>query len=193
MRTRGKKAWFSLGGISATGKPDEAPGSVGRIRMTLFARGKPPLAPAARAALEALGVAAVGFALLHVAFLGVALIALALQRLFPPAEGPRLFLLSGTALVVFLVLALAGLWPALRSRLPRWLKAGYVTMPTATALAGIGIALYRWPLAVFLVSGALVVALLAWLVATKKPWLYAYAVALVALVLGLFAALGGEI
>jgi len=70
-------------------------------------------------------------------------------------------------------------WPILKSKLNTLIKAIYLTVPTAVVFATVGIFLYKWPVIEFTVGGIISLGVLYYLYATKKSWLYYYAICLV--------------
>jgi hypothetical protein len=68
-----------------------------------------------------------------------------------------------------------------------------MTVPTAVALATIGIFLYRWPVVAFSTGGLFSVGVLCSFYRTKQPWIYYYTVILVATTLAIMTFLGVEI
>ena len=144
--------------------------------------------------LSAVAVAAGGFILLNLTFLLDFLFQSALRAVFKPDT-----LDSGPGVNVpwlhVLFLLLIGLisWPVYSSKIPVLLKATYTIVPIAVLLATGGILLNQWPAAVWIAGALIIIAILIWLYVKKQHWLYFYAVALTAVVLTLFFALGGEI
>lgn len=84
-------------------------------------------------------------------------------------------------------------WLVFRSKLGTFLKAAYLTIPTAIALATVGMSLYRWPVVVYSLSGLLVIITLYYFYRTKKPWLYWYAIIIVSFALLIMVLTGAEI
>ena len=66
-------------------------------------------------------------------------------------------------------------------------------MPSAVIFAAISILLYRWPVVAYGVNALVLGAVIVYLYKAKKPWLYYYAVVLVATVLLTSALLGVDI
>lgn len=145
--------------------------------------------PAVKNALHALFVAVAGFALLNAAFAFVGFLAFLLGFVLPRGDLRVAWLAIGAYLAVLALLS----WLVARSRMRTLYKATFLTVPTASVLAILGALLYPWPWAAWgagaLVSGGLV----AYVLATRRPWLYAYAVALVALVMAGMMLLGVEV
>ena len=153
--------------------------------------------PCVKNILSALAVAVFGYVLLNLTFL--------LDFLFQSAVVwlIKLFTLDNPQKdwywfpylmhVAFVVLIGLVSWPILRSKLGTLYKAIYLTVPLAVILVSIGIFLYTWPVALYLVSGLFTIGVLFYLYRTKQPWLYYYTILLVAITLMIFRLLGGEI
>lgn len=153
--------------------------------------------PKVRNVLYALAVAAIGFVLLHVAFILDWLFQSFLDvclRPFVSANVNRDWpwyppLKHG----LFLLLLASVSWLVFRSRLGTLYKAAYLTVPTAAALVTVGMALYRTPAVSFVIGLVLTLGVLFRFYRTRQPWLYHYAVVLVALALLIGGLLGMDI
>ena len=147
--------------------------------------------------LSAVAVAGFGFVLLGLTFLLDFLFQSMVDgviRLFTPADfNMAWYWFPPTKHAMFVVVIGLISWPIFRSKLSTLHKAIYMTVPLAVVFATIGIFLYRWPLAPYLVGGLFAIGVLFYLYRTKKPWLYYYTVILVALSLMIFTLAGGEI
>lgn len=80
-----------------------------------------------------------------------------------------------------------------RSKIAVLLKAIYMTVPTGVALATVGMELYQWPAAVYLVCTVLTGTVLYYFYKTKQPWIYYFSVLLTASVMLLMTITGVEI
>lgn len=153
--------------------------------------------PIVKNVLSAVAVAGIGFILLGLTFLFDFLYQTLIRRIvmifiplnpemdiywFPP-------LMHGSFVVVIGLIS----WLIFRTKWHKLIKATCMTVPTAVALATLGIFLYNWPIAPFAVGALLVGGTLYYFYQTKQPWLYYYAVILVSLVLAIFTLTGGEI
>jgi len=143
--------------------------------------------------LSILAVPFFGFLLWNFAFMLDAVI-VRFALLFFPADFARTspwFMTS--MLIVFGVLIVALSWFVFRSTLPDLFKAIYATMPLAVMFVSIGILTYPQPVLAYGLNGLAFVAILAYLVKTKQPWIYYYALGFTTLTLLIFTLLGGEI
>lgn len=84
-------------------------------------------------------------------------------------------------------------WLVFRARLGVFLKAAYMTVPTAVVLVTVGMFLYSGQVISYSVGALLCAGTLYYFYRTRQPWLYYYSVILVALALAIFTLLGGEI
>ncbi|HAE41804.1 MAG TPA: hypothetical protein DCG34_02660 [Clostridiales bacterium] len=122
----------------------------------------------------------VGFILLNITFLVAAVIRLGFDRVFLASNierapwMPRFFHIF-TALILFL---LSYLIIRIKNMRPLF-KATYTMVPTALLLVYIGMFLYNWPIAVYIISGLIIASILFYLYRTKRSWMYYYAVGLV--------------
>ena len=147
--------------------------------------------------LSALAVAVFGFILLNLTFILDFLFQSLVDgavRLFTPDDVSMAWRWFPPAKhVMFVVIIGLISWFILRSKLGTLYKAIYLTVPVAVILATIGIFLYRWPVAVYLVDGFITIGILYYLYRTRQHWLYYYTVVLVAATLMIFTLSGGEI
>jgi len=144
-------------------------------------------------ALSALAVAVLGFVLLNLAFILFALFTRAIL-LFLPADfaGTSRWFMPLMLIIFVFIIALVS-WLIFKSGLGEIYKAVYLTMPSAVIFVAISILLYRQPAAAYGVNALVLGAIIVYLYETKKPWLYYYAVVLVATVLLITALLGVDI
>lgn len=84
-------------------------------------------------------------------------------------------------------------WFIFKSKLSVLFKATYLTVPIAVLLVTVGMFLYRWPIAVYTISFIFDLCLLYYFYSKQKPWLYAFSVILVSVVLGIMDILNVEI
>jgi hypothetical protein len=150
-----------------------------------------------REILSAIAVAVFGFILLNLTFIFDALYQGAIRGiigLFMPL-GPELQLYWFPPLMHISFVVVIGLisWLVFRSRLGVIYKAIYMTVPAAVVLVTTGMFLNHWPIAVYSLGGILTAGTLYFFYRTKQPWLYHYAVILVALAMAIFTLTGGEI
>ncbi|MFH1736685.1 MAG: hypothetical protein ABH838_02185 [Actinomycetota bacterium] len=143
--------------------------------------------------LRILAVPFFGFILWNFAFVLFALF-VRLALLFFPTDFARTSSWFMTSmLIIFSVLLVALSWFVFRSILPDLFKAIYATMPLAVMFVSIGILTYPQPVLAYGLNGLAFVAILAYLVKTKQPWIYYYALGFTASTLLIFTLLGGEI
>ncbi|NIP30996.1 MAG: hypothetical protein GTN59_10680 [Candidatus Dadabacteria bacterium] len=143
--------------------------------------------------LLALAVAIFGFVLLNLIFLFYTLLTTLVEKFLPkdyPAThdwfGPLTF-------IIFVVIIAIISWFVFRSKLGVIYKAIYLTVPVAIFLLAIGMNLYPYPVIVYGLGILSVAGLLYYFYRTKKPWLYYYAVIIVALALFTMNLIGAEI
>lgn len=143
--------------------------------------------------LAILAVPFFGFLLWNFAFMLDAVI-VRFTLLFFPADFARTspwFMTS--MLIVFGVLIVALSWVVFRSTLPDLFKAIYATMPLAVLFVSIGILTYPQPVLAYGLNGLAFAVILGYLLKTKRPWIYYYALGFTTLTLLIFTLLGGEI
>ena len=139
--------------------------------------------------LSAAFVAVIGFILLNLTFLLYAIIVNAIRAMMPPVmiDGANVGLglewYVTVTTVVFDLCLLVGYIAVFRSKLLPIYKATLMTVPTAAILVSIGALLSPVQVLVYMFSGILIAAVLAYLYKTKQPWLYWYAVLSVTLAL----------
>ena len=152
-----------------------------------------PINPRVKNILSALAVAVLGFVLLNLTFLLNFLLFKLIDLCIPHefTSGFQRFPMARHAL--FLVIIMLISWPVIRSRLSTLYKAIYLTVPVTVVLVSIGIFMYQWPPAAYLVAGIFTAGILFYLYCMRQSWLYYYAVLLVALTLMVFTLLGGQI
>lgn len=93
--------------------------------------------------------------------------------------------------LVFVALIFLVSWFILRSGLPDFLKAAFSIVPLATGLVTIGMMV---PPIISIPIGAVICGTIIYiLIHTKQHWLYAYAIALMSIILAAFTLIGGEI
>jgi hypothetical protein len=146
-----------------------------------------------RNVLAALAVAAAGFVLLNLAFILNALFFSLIGFIVPERTENMPRWLPPLRHLLFLVVIALVSWPILASRLKPLFKAMYLIVPAAVLFVTIGILLTRWPVLVYAIGGVLTVAALYYFYRRHLPWLYSYAVLLVAIALGILMLLGVEI
>jgi hypothetical protein len=137
--------------------------------------------------LSALAVAGFGFVLLNLAFILDFLfqsLIIAIIKLFVHIE-PAMDLVWFPPVmhVAFVILISVISWFVFRSKLRVLYKAIFMTVPAAVVLVTIGMFLYRWPLVSYPLGVLSTIATLYYFYRSKQPWLYFYAVILVALAL----------
>lgn len=143
--------------------------------------------------LSILAVPFFGFLLWNFAFMLDAVI-IRFALLFFPADLARTSSWFMTSmLIVYGGLIVALSWFVFRSTLPDLFKAIYATMPLAVMFVSIGILTYPQPVLAYGLNGLAFVAILAYLVKTRQPWIYYYSLIFTASTLLIFTLLGGEI
>lgn len=149
--------------------------------------------PYIRNTLLALVVALVGFILLNLTFLLYALIINGVSLLFPKdfamTSGWYMPVMMSTISLGFII----GYWFVFKSKLKEIYKATLMTVPTAIILVGVGISLYRWPLAAYIVSVSLITGTLFYFYKSKQPWIYWFAIIIVAVALVIMNLAGTDI
>ena len=155
------------------------------------------LNPVVKNILFALAVAVFGFILLNVAFLLDFLYQTLLDKilgLFISVDvNMRLYWYPPIKHLSYLALLWVGGWYIFRSKLHMLLKAIYMTVPLAFSLATIGMFLYQWPIAAYVVGASFSLGVLYYLYRTKQPWLYYYTLVLVSLTMLMITIFGVEI
>lgn len=153
--------------------------------------------PVLKNILSAAAVAGFGFILLNIAFI----FDFIFQSLiigtvkFFTAGDPSMELFWFPPMLHILFVIVIGLisWFVFKSKLRPLFKAIYMTVPLAVVFVTIEIFLYRWPMAVFSLSGLFGAGILYYLYRAKQLWIYYYTVILVGIVLTVFSLAGGEI
>jgi len=144
--------------------------------------------------ISALTVAGAGFILLNLTFIFYFLTSKVLEKIVIPGSTPqaeRWFMpMSFTVSTALITLAS---WFVFRSRLAIVWKATFMTVPVAVCLVITGISLHTWPVLPYLVGGLITGGLLFYFYRIRQPWLYYYAVLLVAGVLLIMGITGAEI
>jgi hypothetical protein len=133
---------------------------------------------------SAVGVAVSGFILLNLTFLLDFLFQNAIDAVvsFPPFKH-----------VMFMIMIGLISWPIFRSKLRVFFKAAYMTVPLAVVFATLGMFLFPWPPAAYIVGSLFSMSVLYYLYRTKQPWLYYYTLVLVSLTMLLVGLSGVEI
>lgn len=155
--------------------------------------------PIVKNILSVLAVAGFGFVLLGLTFLFdflfQSLIVGFIKLFIPVSVNPEMDYHWLPPMIQVLFMVVIGLisWFIFRSKLGVLYKAIYMTVPTAVALATIGIFLYRWPVVAFSMGGLFSVGVLYSFYRTKQPWIYYYTVILVATTLAIMTFVGVEI
>jgi drug/metabolite transporter (DMT)-like permease len=143
--------------------------------------------------LAALVIAVLGFILLNLAFL-LNFLLFRLAGFFITEESisaiPWFPMMRH---VLFLVIIILLSWFILRSKLPPFYKAVYLTVPVAAVLVTAGILLYQWQPAAYVAGTLITAGVLFYLYRTKQHWYYYYAMVLVAVTLAVFTLYGGQI
>jgi len=147
--------------------------------------------------LSAVAVGVFGFILLNLTFILDALYQGTIRgiiRLFMPL-GPENQLYWFPPLMHFSFVVIIGVisWFVFRTKMRVLLKAIYMTVPAAVVLATIGMFLNHWPVLVYSIGFLGCIGTSYYFYRTKQPWLYYYAVILVALAMAIFTLTGGEI
>jgi hypothetical protein len=143
--------------------------------------------------LSALAVAVLGCVLLSLAFLLNFLLFKLIDFILPHELMSAFQWFPMARHALFLVIIVLISWPVLRSKLSTLYKAIYLTVPVTVVLVSIGIFMYQWPPAAYLVAGIFTAGILFYLYCMRQPWIYYYTVLLVALTLMVFTLLGGQI
>lgn len=133
--------------------------------------------------LSALFVALVGFVLLNLTFIVYALIVNGVGLLFPKDFAAKSEWYVPVSMSIISIGFIVGYWFVFRSKLKEIYKATMMTVPSAIILIAVGIVLFQWSLAVYIVSVALIALVLFYFYKTKQPWLYWFAVIVVAIAL----------
>ncbi|RPJ63459.1 MAG: hypothetical protein EHM12_02265 [Dehalococcoidia bacterium] len=152
-----------------------------------------PINPRVKNILSALAVAVLGFILLNITFLLNFLLFKLIDLSLPHELVSAFQWFPMVRHALFLVIIMLVSWAVLRSKLSTLYKAIYLIVPVAVVIVSIGIFMYQWPPAAYLVAGIFTAGILFYLYCMRQPWLYYYAVLLVALTLMVFTLLGGQI
>lgn len=147
--------------------------------------------------LQALAVAFFGFILLNFTFLFDFLFQsfiLRIIKIFTPVNLEMSYSWFPPLLHISFVIVIGLItWLIFRTKLKTIYKAIFLTVPIAVCLAILGMFLYRWPVILYSLGVLLSLSVLYFFYKTKQPWLYYYAIILVALTLTIFTLFGGEI
>jgi len=84
-------------------------------------------------------------------------------------------------------------WLIFKSKLKTFYKAVYTTAPTAVILVTLGMFLSNRPILSYALGGLLTAGIVYYLYRTKQSWLYSYSIILVAIILLIYALMGGDI
>ncbi len=143
--------------------------------------------------LQAIAIAGFGFVLLNLAFifdfLIVRIIEFFIDEKFLTSYQWFPFAQHGLFVIIIGVIS----WFIFRSKLETIYKAIYMTVPVTVILVTVGILLYRWPIAVYLVGGLISLGALYYFYRNKQSWLYYYSLILVAFALLMMGIFGVEI
>lgn len=151
--------------------------------------------PHVKNVLSALAVAVFGFILLDFTFILYALIINGIG-FFLPADFESTSSWYMPVMMTIISLGILGSsWFVFKSKLKEIYKEIFMTVPTAVVLLTVTLAssLYRWPPVAISVGGLLIAGVLYYFYRTKQPWLYYFAVILVALSLLTITLLGIDI
>ena len=146
-----------------------------------------------RTALSALAILVFGFILLNATFILYVIWGSLLDLVFGAdyAANHSWFLIL--QYVIFLIIIGLISWLVLRSKIRPIYKAIFSTVPFAAGFVTIGIFLFSWPVAVYSISALAAIATLYYFYRTQKIWFYWFALIAVALALGIFTSIGGDI
>jgi hypothetical protein len=143
--------------------------------------------------LSVLIVAVGGFILFNIGFLFNYVVSLGVDWLVNAIKMSGGEWVPTISHLIFLIILLGLSVPILLSHLPTLAKATYLTLPISYLLLSVGIFLYPSQILVYIVSGLLLAAILAYLWLRKKSWLYTYAALLTAAAMLLMVLTGTEI
>ncbi len=153
--------------------------------------------PWAKNILSALAVALFGFILLSLAFMLDFLFQMLMRHIIElfVTLGPESMTPWFSPLVhlSFAVLISVLSWFVFKSNLRTLFKAAFLVVPLATVLVTMGMFLYQWIAATFIIGGLIVAGVIYYLYRTKQHWLYYYATILISIMLAVFTLMGGEI
>lgn len=145
--------------------------------------------------LDALIIMGLGFVLFNFAFLLAAIVGNSyrtlIRFLFKGIDNLNFVNFMWHYIFVIIILVLS--WFILRSKLSDLLKASYLTMPLIVILTEIGLQLFDWQIAVWILGIAFVSGVLLYLYKTKRSWLYYFATIYVSIVAMLVVVLGIDI
>jgi hypothetical protein len=139
--------------------------------------------PYIRNTLLALFVALVGFVLLNLTFLLYAAIVNGIGMLFPIDFARSSGWYMPVMMSIISLGVVVGYWFVFKSKLKEIYKATLMTVPTAVVLVVVGVAFFRWPVIAYSIGVALTAGTLFYFYKTKQPWLYWFAVIIVAVAL----------
>jgi len=136
-----------------------------------------------RNTLLALVVALVGFILLNLTFLFYAAIINGIGLFLPADFASTSSWYMPVMMLIISICIVVGYWFVFKSKIKEIYKATLMTVPAAIILIIDGITLYRWPLIAYSVGAVLTLGTLYYFYRAKQPWLYWFAVIIVAVAL----------
>jgi hypothetical protein len=143
--------------------------------------------------LSAAAIALFGAVLLNLAFLLDYGFQSLIDLLFPKNYNAVVVWYPYAKHALFCVLIALLSWLIFRSKLGDIYKATFSTVPVAAALVTVGIFLYAWPIAYYVVGGLIYVGVIAYLYFTKRSWLYYYSTTIVTVTLFIMKIMGRDI
>lgn len=149
--------------------------------------------PYVKIVLKAIFIAAVGFVLLNVTFLVYATVFNVFDFFIPREYTLNNSWYEPLRTVSVSALILIGYYFVLRTKISDLYKATLTTIPTAIVLVISGIYLFELPLASYFLGSLMTLTALAYLYLTKRPWVYWFAIIIVAFTLLIMAMTGTDI
>jgi len=153
--------------------------------------------PIVKTILSMLAVAVFGFILLNITFIFDAIYQGIIDwiiKLFTPVDiNTTWYWFPPLKHTLFVIIIGIISWFVFKSKLKTIYKAIFMTVPLATVFLTIGMFLYRWPLAAYLLGSLFALGFLYYLYKKKAHWLYYFALILISLVMLLVGLLGVEI
>lgn len=146
-----------------------------------------------RITIEAMFIALVGFILMMVTFLVYATVFNVIGSFLPGNFAELNSWYEPLIMLVVSLALLAGYCFVIKSEVNDLYKATFTTIPVAIILTVLGVLLYEYVLASYLLGAFLTFSALAYFYLTKKPWGYWFAVIVVAILFIVLAVSGAEI
>ena len=143
--------------------------------------------------LSALAIVAGGFFLFNIVFLIFAGIINGILFFLPDDFTATDTWFMPVAMSMIGISFLVGFYFLFKSKLPQLIKAVLMTVPAAIVFVGIGVALYKWPWAIYTLSILIGLTVFYYFYRSKQPWLYYFSILYVAIALIIMSLTGTDI